>query len=117
MLAANTKAELEQQVQTWQDRLVDFVLRLNVKKTEYLTTDKNEQGTVCVNGEELPRTNAFKYLGSFIRDDASLMTELNARINARWMKFRATSGIIYDRKISDNLKSKTYRTVMRPAAL
>ncbi|EYC44867.1 hypothetical protein Y032_0447g1625 [Ancylostoma ceylanicum] len=70
MLAAKTKAELEQQVQTWQDRLAYFGLRLNVKKTEYLTTDKNEQDTVCVSGEELPRTNAFKYLGSFIRNDA-----------------------------------------------
>ncbi|EYC40844.1 hypothetical protein Y032_0594g424 [Ancylostoma ceylanicum] len=117
MLAANTKAELEQQVQTWQDRLADFGLRLNVRKTEYLTTDKNEQDTVRVSGEELPRTNAFKYLGSFIRNDASLMTELNARINAGWMKFRATSGIICDRKISDKLKSKIYRTVIRPAAL
>ncbi|EYC36533.1 hypothetical protein Y032_0886g2861 [Ancylostoma ceylanicum] len=45
------------------------------------------------------------------------MTELNARINAGWMKFRATSGIICDRKVSDNLKSKIYRTVIRPAAL
>ncbi|EYB92463.1 hypothetical protein Y032_0193g1381 [Ancylostoma ceylanicum] len=52
MLAAKTKVELEQQVQTWLDRLADFGLRLNVNKTEYLTTDKNEQ--VRVNGEELP---------------------------------------------------------------
>ncbi|EYC33031.1 hypothetical protein Y032_0002g568 [Ancylostoma ceylanicum] len=117
MLAANTKAELEQQVQIWQDRLADFGQRLNVKKTEYLTADKNEQGTGRVNGKELPRTNSFKYLGLFIRNDASLMTELNARINAGWMGFRATSGIICDRKISDNLKSKIYRTVIRPAAL
>ncbi|EYC39425.1 hypothetical protein Y032_0656g1211 [Ancylostoma ceylanicum] len=68
------------------------MLRLNVKKTECLTTDKNEHGTVRVNGEELSITSAFNYLGSFIRNDASLMTELNAPIYVGWMKFRATSG-------------------------
>ncbi|KIH46267.1 hypothetical protein ANCDUO_23682 [Ancylostoma duodenale] len=73
-------------------------------------------------GHELPRTNVFEYLDSEIRDDASLTTELSAHINAGWMKFQpalmcATSGVLCDRKISDNLKSKIYRTVIRPAAL
>ncbi|KIH66069.1 hypothetical protein ANCDUO_03603 [Ancylostoma duodenale] len=71
----------------------------------------------CVNGEELPRTNSLKYLDTFIRDDASSTTELNAHINDHWMKFRATSGVLCDRKISDNLKSKIYRRVIRPTAL
>ncbi|EYC05235.1 hypothetical protein Y032_0083g1658 [Ancylostoma ceylanicum] len=78
VLAAKTKAELEQQVQTWYDHLVDFSLRLNVEKMEYLTTNKNEQGTVRVNGGELLRTHAFICPKSFIRNDASSMTELNA---------------------------------------
>ncbi|EYC09238.1 hypothetical protein Y032_0061g3226 [Ancylostoma ceylanicum] len=33
------------------------------------------------------------------------------------MEFRATSGIICDRKVSGNLKSKIYWTVIRPAVL
>ncbi|EYB82911.1 hypothetical protein Y032_0347g3156 [Ancylostoma ceylanicum] len=65
MLAANTNVEHEQHLHTWQDHLADFGLRLNVKKTENMTTDKNEQDTVRVSGGKLPRTNAFKYLGSY----------------------------------------------------
>ncbi|VDP29369.1 unnamed protein product [Heligmosomoides polygyrus] len=39
MLASEDKGELEREVQAWCDRLEMFWLRLNVKKTEYLTTD------------------------------------------------------------------------------
>uniref|UniRef100_A0A914VFU1 Reverse transcriptase domain-containing protein n=1 Tax=Plectus sambesii TaxID=2011161 RepID=A0A914VFU1_9BILA len=39
MLAATNKADLQHQVQAWSDRLARFGLRLNVKKTEYMTTD------------------------------------------------------------------------------
>ncbi|VDP28609.1 unnamed protein product [Heligmosomoides polygyrus] len=39
MLACEDKDDLERQVQAWCDRLEQFGLRLNVKKTEYLTTD------------------------------------------------------------------------------
>ncbi|VDO81877.1 unnamed protein product [Heligmosomoides polygyrus] len=39
MLASEDKGELERELQAWCDRLERFGLRLNVKKTEYLTTD------------------------------------------------------------------------------
>ncbi|KIH55588.1 hypothetical protein ANCDUO_14254 [Ancylostoma duodenale] len=38
-------------------------------------------------------------------------------INAGWVEFRATSGVLCDQKISDNLKSKIYRIVIRLAVL
>ncbi|XGW17548.1 hypothetical protein V3C99_002275 [Haemonchus contortus] len=82
MLASEDKSELESQVQTWSDRLAMFGLRLNVKKTEYLTTDSSEPGSIKINGTELTRTTTFKYLGSAIASDGSLGFETNSRVNA-----------------------------------
>nr|CDJ93393.1 endonuclease-reverse transcriptase HmRTE-e01 [Haemonchus contortus] len=88
MLAREDKSELEQQVQTWFDRLAMFGLMLNVKKTEYLTTDPSEPGSIKINGTELTRTTTFKYLGSAIASDGSLGFETSSRVNAEWLKWR-----------------------------
>ncbi|VDP54188.1 unnamed protein product [Heligmosomoides polygyrus] len=57
MLSCEDKDDLERQVQAWCDRLVMFGLRLNAKKTEYLTTDVNEFGSIKISGAELARTS------------------------------------------------------------
>ncbi|VDP39312.1 unnamed protein product [Heligmosomoides polygyrus] len=53
--------------------------RLNVKKTEYLTTDVNESSSINVNAIELPRTSVFKYLGSAVASDGNVMIDVNLR--------------------------------------
>ncbi|VDO19210.1 unnamed protein product [Heligmosomoides polygyrus] len=83
MLACEDRTELQRQAQTWCNRLALFALfglKLNVKKTEYLTTDMNEHGPVKINGTELSRVTSFKYLGSTVTSDGSLKLEVNARI-------------------------------------
>ncbi|VDP55458.1 unnamed protein product [Heligmosomoides polygyrus] len=57
MLACEDKDDLEQQMQAWCDRLAMFGLKLNVKKTEYLTTDMSESGSIKTDGTELARTS------------------------------------------------------------
>ncbi|VDP11903.1 unnamed protein product [Heligmosomoides polygyrus] len=71
MLASEDKDELEREVQAWCDRLERFGLGLNVKKTEYLTTDVTNSSSIKANGIELPRTSVFKYLGSAIASNAN----------------------------------------------
>ncbi|VDP52994.1 unnamed protein product [Heligmosomoides polygyrus] len=53
MLAYEDKDDLDQQVQAWCDRLATFGLKLNVNKTEYLTNDVNESGSISINGTDL----------------------------------------------------------------
>ncbi|VDO21742.1 unnamed protein product [Heligmosomoides polygyrus] len=111
MLASEDKGELERELQAWYDRLERFGLRLNVKKTEYLTTDVTEydrlerfglrlnvkkteylttdvieSSSIKVNGIQLPRTAVFKYLGSAVESDGKLMVEVNSRVSAAWSK-------------------------------
>ena len=94
-----------------------FGLRLNVNKTEYLTTDPNEPGSIKIDDAVLKRTETFKYLGSALASDGSLNSEVSARVSAAWSKWRSMSGILCDRKMPDHFKSKIYRTVVRPVAL
>ncbi|VDP22515.1 unnamed protein product [Heligmosomoides polygyrus] len=103
MLASDDKDELAQEVQAWCDRLERFGLRLNVKKTEYLTTDVTESTSIKVNGIGLPRTSVFKYLGSAVASDGNLMTEVNSRTKMlRW-----TAGVTrMDRIRNDAIRQK-----------
>nr|CDJ85576.1 RNA-directed DNA polymerase (reverse transcriptase) domain containing protein [Haemonchus contortus] len=117
MLASEDKSELELQVQTWSDRLAMFGLRLNIKKTEHLTTDSSEPGSIKINGTELTRTTTFKYLGSAIASDGSLGFETKSRVNAAWLKWRSMTGVLCDENIPERLKSKIFRTAIRPVTI
>ncbi|VDO89286.1 unnamed protein product [Heligmosomoides polygyrus] len=45
------------------------------------------------------------------------MVEVNSRVSAAWSKWRSLTGVLCDRKIPERLKSKIYRTVVRPVAI
>ncbi|EYC35613.1 hypothetical protein Y032_1013g3393 [Ancylostoma ceylanicum] len=70
-----------------------------------------------VDVNELRRTDYFKYLGSTLSADGSLDHEVVAHINAAWMKWRAMTRVLCDKKIPDRFKSKVYRAVVRSVAL
>ncbi|VDO86996.1 unnamed protein product [Heligmosomoides polygyrus] len=59
VFSSEDKDGLERQVQAWCDRLAMFGLKLNVKKTEYLTTDVTESSSIKVNDNKIPRTLTF----------------------------------------------------------
>ncbi|KAG8136472.1 hypothetical protein E2320_005055 [Naja naja] len=65
MLASTIRGELQQQVQTWNERLNHFGFRLNIKKTEYLET-VTTPGMLQINGENLKKLDIFWYLGSHL---------------------------------------------------
>ncbi|VDO89274.1 unnamed protein product [Heligmosomoides polygyrus] len=94
-----------------------FGLKLNVKKTEYLTTDVTESSSIKVSGIELPRTAVFKFLGLAVASDGKLMVEVNSRMSAAWSKWRSLTGVLCDEKMPERLKSKIYKTVVRPVAM
>ena len=116
MLAADSRKDLETQVQTWHDRLQGFGLRLNIHKTEYLETIPSP-GTIGINGAPLTKVNTFRYLGSRLNGDSSVNEDVRARINATWMRFRDVTGVLCDKKMPIRLKSKIYRTMVKPVAL
>ncbi|XP_049797531.1 uncharacterized protein LOC126214936 [Schistocerca nitens] len=115
MLAAENKFDLQSLTQEWSNQLVQHGLRLNLKKTECMTSDRHEMGTINIKGEDL--TRVCKYLGSTITVDGRLTEELDTRPQVAWMKRRTSTVVACDRRMKDNLKSKSYRTVIRPVTL
>ena len=70
-------------------------------------------------GEPLPSVNSFKYLDSVILIDGSggCGKDVDVRIKVAWSRWRDLPGVIYDKKVPMKLKSKLYKTVVRPAML
>ena len=62
-----------------------------------------------------PSVNSFKYLGSVIDVSGGCGKDVDGRIKVAWSRWRDLSGVIYDKKVPNKLKSKLYKTVVRPA--
>ena len=59
----------------------------------------------------------FKYLGSIIQKDGEINSDVNHKIQAAWLKWRSTTGVLCDRNILLWLKGKFYRIALRPILL
>ena len=57
-----------------------------------------------LNGQEIPMSSHFKYLGSIIQKDGEIDSDVNHRIQAGWLKWRSATGILCDRNILLRLK-------------
>ncbi|KAK6742270.1 hypothetical protein RB195_009871 [Necator americanus] len=118
MLAAESRDDLQKRVQSRKDQLQQYGLRLNTSKTEYMECGPRiEDGSIRVDGTELNKVNCFKYLGSKVTSTGDIDQEGRARVNAAWMKWKIATGVLCDKKVPVRLKSKIYRTVVRPVAL
>ncbi|EYC02197.1 hypothetical protein Y032_0101g3360 [Ancylostoma ceylanicum] len=87
-----------------------------IKKTKYLTIDVNESATIKADGTELPRTNTFKYSDTTVTYDVSLSREVLACVEAAWIKWRSTTGVLCDKNIPEHFKLKVYRTFVGAVA-
>lgn len=117
MLANEDQTVLEQQTQEWNARLGDYGMQLNILKTEYLESGDQTDSSISIGGQQLNKVTEFKYLGSFISSDGSMIPDVCLRINAAWMKWRQVTGVLCDQKMPMYLKSKVYKTVVHPVAL
>ena len=56
----------------------------------------------------------FRYLRSIIQKDCEVDSDVNNRIQAGWVKWRKTTGIICDHKVKDKIKGKFYGQPLDP---
>ena len=99
---------------SWQKVLTDNGLKINVAKTEHLSTRENPL-PMKVNGDQLKNVDHFKYLGSVIDRDGTINRDVDLRVRAAWSSWRKLTGVLYDRKIPLRLKAKVYEAIIRPA--
>ena len=56
-------------------------------------------------------------MGSTVSSDGRCEEEVRRRIQAGWMSWKKVSGVLCNRKLSARVKSKMYKSVVRPAML
>ena len=67
--------------------------------------------------EVVASTTKFTYFGSIIRGHREINGDFTHQIQAGWLKWRATTGVLCDRKFSCRLKDKFYLFAIRHALL
>ncbi|KAE8736173.1 putative Mechanosensitive ion channel domain-containing protein [Hibiscus syriacus] len=103
VLVAETRTELNSRLATWKTALEEKGLRINIAKTEYLCSNfsgnqNDDDVEVCIEGHVLPSNYCFKYLGSMIHKDRGVDDDVTYRIKAGWLKWRAATGVLCDKK-------------------
>ncbi|VDP26200.1 unnamed protein product [Heligmosomoides polygyrus] len=93
-------------VHLWQGALAGNGLRLNVKKTKFVSFELCIGPILDCQGEANEKVEEFRYLGSELFDEGSVDQVVRGRISAAWLKWRKSTGILCDRRCSMTLKGK-----------
>nr|GEU78428.1 retrovirus-related Pol polyprotein LINE-1 [Tanacetum cinerariifolium] len=72
---------------------------------------------IRIRDQILQPKESFRYLGSVLHRSGRIVDDVAHRIRAGWMKWKAASGILCDKRIPLKLKGKFYRATIRPAML
>ena len=118
LISSNPQA-LQEALNEWNRALSGGGLRIHELKTEHLHCpfrDPSEPSPdFMLNGMVLGKCKKFKYLGSWVNQEATCDDDVNHRVSVGWSKWKENSGIFCDRKMPPKLKGKLYTTVVRPA--
>jgi hypothetical protein len=119
VIMADTEEELQQRLLEWQNCLESKGLKVNTGKTEVMLCAKKDEpiNVTDRHGQRLQQVTQFKYLGSTLETSGSSTTEVDMRIRAGWIKWKEITPVICDKKIPVFLKTKLYKTMIRPVML
>ncbi|XP_076892962.1 uncharacterized protein LOC143544855 [Bidens hawaiensis] len=97
VLIAESKQDLNMRLEEWRSALESKGLKISRSKTEYLYCDfggvnDDEDVQIAIEGQEVPQSTKFKYLGSFVQSDGAIDSDVAHRVQAGWCKWRAATG-------------------------
>ncbi|GKB86224.1 hypothetical protein Tco_0958496 [Tanacetum coccineum] len=94
------------------------------EKTEYLRCDfgmdvtaHNEEVDISIGDQILQLKESFRYSGSVIHKSRRIDDHVTHRIRVGWVRWKATSEVLCDKKVPFKLKGKCYRVAIRSAIL
>ncbi|XP_037783508.1 uncharacterized protein LOC119579668 [Penaeus monodon] len=71
---------------------------------------QEKERVVKMQGEIVKQPEEFKYLGSTVQADGGSEREVTKWIQAGWRAWKKITGVMCDRKVSDAVKGKIYKT-------
>ena len=122
VICSERKERVEEKLESWRYALERRGMKVNRRKTEYMcvcvcVNERQVNGTVKMQGEEVAKVEDFKYLGSTVQSNGECGRDVKKRIQAGWNGWRRMSGVICDRRVPARVKGKVYRVAVRPAML
>ena len=120
VICSDSKERVEEKLESWRYALERRGMNVNRRKTEYMTLCVNERqvnGTVKMQGEEVAKVEDFKYQGATVQSNGECGREVKKRVQAGWNGWIRMSGVICDRRVPARVKGKVYRMAVRPAML
>jgi hypothetical protein len=85
-------------------------LKISQKKTEVMLLNITNPTPIQVNGEDLPTTEEFTYLGSTVRHDGGAGSDIKNRLNKARNAFRMLNNVWRSSQYSTKTKLKIYQS-------
>ena len=85
-------------------------LKISQKKTEMMMLNVQTPTPVTVNGEDLPTTEEFTYLGSTVRHDGGADSDIKNRLSKARNSFRMLNNVWKSSQYSNKTKIKLYQS-------
>ena len=85
-------------------------LKISQKKTEVMTLNIPNPSPVQVNGEELPTTEEFTYLGNTVNHDGGAGSDIKNRLSKARNAFRMLNNVWRSQQYSTKTKMKLYQS-------
>ena len=118
VLSRHNHRELEEDLEIRRNALERRGLKVSRSNTKYFKVGGADVGEeLTLKGDVVKRLKHFKCLDSTGSSDGRCEEEVRRRIQAGWMSWKKVSGVVYDRKLSANIKGKIYQSGIRPAML
>ncbi|KAK3569721.1 hypothetical protein QTP86_004043 [Hemibagrus guttatus] len=103
VICSESREQVEENLERRRFALERRGMKVSRSKTEYMCVNEREgSGTVRLQGEEVKKVQEFKYLGSTVQSNGECGKEVKKRVQAGWNGWRKVSGVLCDRKISEN---------------
>ena len=103
VISSENKGQVEEKLESWRYSLERRGMKINRRKTEYVCVNERQvNGTVKMQGEEVAKVEDFKYLGSTVQSNGECGREVKKRVQAGWNGWRRMSGV----------KGKVYRVAV-----
>ncbi|XP_071688096.1 uncharacterized protein [Rutidosis leptorrhynchoides] len=116
VLVFESNEELNRRLEQWRVALEGNGLQISRQNTEYLrcdfyrNTDEQDDGVnIYIRDQILHPQTSFRYLGSMLHKSRRIDEDVSHRIKVGWLKWRAATGALCDRKIPLKLKGKFFK--------